>query len=100
MNKLKCIGRGSIKKKKCFENLKKNEFHSALFSPPGWRTGSNFLFKGGLSEAGIDRFRFVAQLSEVDLLASMPLRLQTLERSGRVSPTYWYAIEWLCLRLE
>ena len=27
---------------------KKKEFQSAHFSPPGWWTGNNFLFKGGL----------------------------------------------------
>ena len=28
--------------------MKKKMFLSALFSPPGWWTGNNFLFKGGL----------------------------------------------------
>ena len=26
----------------------KKKFHPALFSPPGWWTGNDFLFKGGL----------------------------------------------------
>ena len=45
--KLECTGRG-VKKKNSFENMKKKESHSALFSPTGWWTGNIFLFKGGL----------------------------------------------------
>ena len=31
------------------ENMEREKFQSALFSPPGRYTGNNFLFKGGLS---------------------------------------------------
>ena len=41
--------RGKSKKKKFCLKRWKIKFQSALLDPPGWYTGNNFLFEGGLS---------------------------------------------------
>ena len=55
---------GGVKKRKEMGNIEGGgkKFQSALFCPLGWRTGNNFLFKGGLTkilQKGLDNDRIL-----------------------------------------
>ena len=55
----KNVQREKVKKIWGGEGILKKEFQSALFSPLGWWTGNNFLFKGGLMGIPLSRLMYI-----------------------------------------